>query len=271
MSDGIPFTNGIRLDELVTKLLDDPKVKGIILGEEHLSPAMKEGMMEMLPGAKTRGVKLVGIEYRDWMVDAALAAPTREDFAAQYPAVDFIFDDLYSKAKELQKSGAKVFGCQMDFAKTVETAFKDPNIDREKLEEIQKLYRLEALRSLDDSHMILRDNYAIKKIQQEQEKAGGKVFVLIGKEHTGTRTAYKGIDVRLGYPSIDFVRQDDSTGAIKAGTVRSTTGTTSTYEAILPETLAESGLTFNIAHKPDTNLPPLPHNPVNSQRKGSRR
>jgi hypothetical protein len=251
-----------RLDTLIIDLLK--KNDGVFLGEHHDAPSLQQAVLELLPMLKDHGVGTLSLEFPQHLIDEAVHSKDYNNFKSKWPGGDEkVFRRIYELVHTASKLGMKALGHEIP-SKYFEFCRIDPTgrvlSDSEKAEVFDSYDNL-----LTEEAVNSRNSFAARHIKEHRR---GKAVVIGGVMHSGNYNSsdrpgihmipiyklfsnssfegmkvvnrYQGLDVKLGYPSIDHRR--DSFG-VNIGFAKESDRKFNDYEVFLPENLGQLRIT----------------------------
>jgi hypothetical protein len=245
-------TDPPRFDHLMLQVLAEKQ--GVFLGEWHTDPAVMQSVTKLMPLLKANGVGTISVELPPDIIEAAWRAKSWEELSAQYqgfPSARIRSDyDLVQAAKKL---GIKCIGHEKPPSPEIQQVFhRYLQLKDDQAEEKDRLWAIIEPHYISDKAIIERDNYAADFIRRNRE---GKVVVIGGMGHSGnykkgelkvgeyqvtTTNDYQGLDVKLGYPSIDY-RYATSLDVV--GTTQKSDGRLNDFTVFLPKDLSSLPIT----------------------------
>lgn len=234
--------NKTRFDHLVATLLT--KNGGIFLGEDHDDPSIEQSVTKLLPFFRAHGVGTVSVELPGEVIQAAEKAKAWKDLASQYPGLrEKGMKSLYELVQAAEKLDIKVLGHEKPVSSEMQELYWHHLKSKKRTPEQERRWRALIDQLTSDDGVRERDDWAKRFIEKNQT---GKVIVIGGKGHSGnykkgdlkfgewevsTTNDYQGLDVKLGYPSIDY-RYAVSTATV--GDTRKTDGRLNNFTVDLP-------------------------------------
>lgn len=257
---------GERFDHLILKLLKNNK--GVFIGEYHGYPAVRQSIIHLMPLFNANGVRTISFELPQDAIDELRKIPNRETLATydskRYGGTLSGSIYVWELLKAAEKYHIRILGHEHpdegDKIATVVSEFRKI-MDDKKLtvdEQIAKLQQKAKILRSEKLDMVKRDDYAAAYIKKN---AAGKYLVIGGLGHSGNysagdksteersfkinmdkwhalaATGYKGLNVKLGIPAIDY----DIMRTIKeAGATLKGDGKASDYDVRLPNDIYEN-------------------------------